>query len=194
MTHHLTTGTLAKSFQVAPRTVTRWCDTGMLRHHLVPGSKDRRITVEAAIDFALQHGLPLEGLSFYQPGVLVLTPDELLFSRLRQLLPGDWQVSCSARLVGAGVLLARRRWSAVVVDGDLGAGLHEVLAHLPATQPDVACGVLASEDGSTALSHAETERVAWTLQRPADAAELAKTLAAAVRRLLKGSGVNGRKK
>lgn len=39
----LTMGQIAKIVGVAPRTVTKWCDTGILPHYKLPMSKDRRV-------------------------------------------------------------------------------------------------------------------------------------------------------
>lgn len=189
---YLTTGQISRSLGVAPRTVKKWCDSGELPNFRV--NTDRRIRLEDAVTFALDRGLPLEGMASYQPGVLVLSSVSGLADELRRLLPSDWLVSSASRLVGAGVLLARRRWTAILLDGYLGAGLHEVLAHLPATQPDVPCGLLACEDGSTELSHAERERLAWLVQRPVDVADVAQTLAALVRKALRGGNSNGHAK
>ena len=38
----LTTGEVARICKVAPRTVTKWFDSGQLRGYRIPGSKDRR--------------------------------------------------------------------------------------------------------------------------------------------------------
>ena len=39
----LTTGEVAKICNVAPRTVSKWFDSGALHGYRIPGSKDRRI-------------------------------------------------------------------------------------------------------------------------------------------------------
>ena len=39
----LTTGEVAKICNVAPRTVSKWFDSGALTGYRIPGSKDRRI-------------------------------------------------------------------------------------------------------------------------------------------------------
>ena len=40
-----TTGQVAKICKVAPRTVSKWFDSGRLRGYRIPGSQDRRIPV-----------------------------------------------------------------------------------------------------------------------------------------------------
>ena len=47
----LTTGDVAKICNVAPRTVSKWFDSGKLRGYRIPGSKDRRIPLNELIRF-----------------------------------------------------------------------------------------------------------------------------------------------
>ena len=54
----LTTGEVAKICKVAPRTVSKWFDSGKLRGYRIPGSKDRRIPMEHLIRFMRAHGIP----------------------------------------------------------------------------------------------------------------------------------------
>ena len=44
-----TTGQVAKICKVAPRTVSKWFDSGRLRGYRIPGSQDRRIPREHLI-------------------------------------------------------------------------------------------------------------------------------------------------
>ena len=59
----LTTGEVAKICNVAPRTVSKWFDTGVLKGYRIPGSKDRRIPVSQLIRFMKEHGIPFDGAS-----------------------------------------------------------------------------------------------------------------------------------
>src|SRR4051794_27460457 len=54
-----TTGQVAKICKVAPRTVSKWFDSGRLRGYRIPGSQDRRIPREALIKFLKEYGMPL---------------------------------------------------------------------------------------------------------------------------------------
>ena len=58
----LTTGEVARICHVAPRTVSKWFDTGKLRGYRIPGSRDRRIPISQLLQFMRIHGIPLEGL------------------------------------------------------------------------------------------------------------------------------------
>lgn len=53
----LTTGEVARIFAVAPRTVAKWFDSGLLKGWLIPGSKDRRFHLDDVRAFAEAHGM-----------------------------------------------------------------------------------------------------------------------------------------
>jgi excisionase family DNA binding protein len=52
-----TTGQVAKICKVAPRTVSKWFDSGRLKGYRIPGSQDRRIPREYLIRFLKEHGI-----------------------------------------------------------------------------------------------------------------------------------------
>lgn len=54
-----TTGQVARMCNVSPRTVSKWFDSKMLPGFRVPGTRDRRITSEALIEFIQKHGMPM---------------------------------------------------------------------------------------------------------------------------------------
>jgi excisionase family DNA binding protein len=58
----LTTGDVARICHVAPRTVSKWFDSGQLRGYRIPGSRDRRIPVDHLRAFMRTHGIPLGDL------------------------------------------------------------------------------------------------------------------------------------
>ena len=85
-----TTGQVAKICKVAPRTVSKWFDSGRLRGYRIPGSQDRRIPREALIRFLKEYGMPLGELE--EEGwhkILVIGAEQLLIDRVRELLPED---------------------------------------------------------------------------------------------------------
>jgi hypothetical protein len=59
-----TTGQVAKICKVAPRTVSKWFDSGQLKGWRIPGpgSQDRRIPEKSLIVFLKAHGMPYEQL------------------------------------------------------------------------------------------------------------------------------------
>ena len=54
-----TTGQVAKICKVAPRTVSKWFDSGRLRGYRIPGSQDRRIPRVQLVLFMKDNGIPL---------------------------------------------------------------------------------------------------------------------------------------
>ena len=54
-----TTGQVAKLCKVAPRTVSKWFDSGRLKGYRLPGSQDRRIPREELYNFLTEHGMPI---------------------------------------------------------------------------------------------------------------------------------------
>src|SRR5262249_4662797 len=85
-----TTGQVAKICQVAPRTVSKWFDSGRLRGYRIPGSQDRRIPREALIRFLKENNMPMGGLE--EEGwhkILIIGAEKLLIDRLKELLPED---------------------------------------------------------------------------------------------------------
>jgi excisionase family DNA binding protein len=85
-----TTGQVAKICQVAPRTVSKWFDTGKLKGYRIPGSLDRRIPRADLIRFLKDNGMPLAGLeqeSWHK--ILVVGADQFFLDRLREELPEE---------------------------------------------------------------------------------------------------------
>ena len=74
-----TTGQVAKICKVAPRTVSKWFDSGRLKGYRIPGSQDRRIPREYLIKFLKEHGMPLGDLEDEAIAkVLVVAQDQVL--------------------------------------------------------------------------------------------------------------------
>src|SRR5262245_37586211 len=83
----LTTGEVARICKVAPRTVTKWFDSGQLHGYRIPGSKDRRIPVNQLVRFMRQNNMPLEGmLNFTKTRILIVDDDTDIVDMLRDLL------------------------------------------------------------------------------------------------------------
>src|SRR5215213_1786798 len=85
-----TTGQVAKICKVAPRTVSKWFDSGRLRGYRIPGSQDRRIPREQLIKFLKEHGMPLGELEEEEwHKILVIGAEKLFIDRLKEILPED---------------------------------------------------------------------------------------------------------
>lgn len=72
----LTTGDVAKICNVAPRTVSKWFDSGQLKGYRIPGSKDRRIPFDELLSFMKTHNMPISGLPSGKTRVLVVDSNE----------------------------------------------------------------------------------------------------------------------
>ena len=85
-----TTSQVGKICKVAPRTVSKWFDSGRLRGYRIPGSQDRRIPREHLIRFLKEHNMPLGELE--EEGwhkILIIGAEPLFITRVRELLPED---------------------------------------------------------------------------------------------------------
>ena len=82
----LTTGEVAKICNVAPRTVSKWFDSGQLRGYRIPGSKDRRIPLNALIKFMKAHSIPMDGLQSGQMRVLIVDGESETMQVLEKVL------------------------------------------------------------------------------------------------------------
>lgn len=68
----LTTGDVARICNVAPRTVSKWFDSGQLKGYRIPGSKDRRIPLNELVRFMRANDMPIESLPPGKTRVLVV--------------------------------------------------------------------------------------------------------------------------
>jgi len=114
----LTTGEVARACHVAPRTVSKWFDTGRLKGYRIPGSRDRRIPMESLVSFMRAHEMPLGDLDGGVCRILIINGN----------VPADLLAACSksdrhdVRTAGngfeAGMVAQQFRPHAVVVDAD----------------------------------------------------------------------------
>src|ERR1700710_2983501 len=85
----LTTGEVAKICNVAPRTVSKWFDTGALTGYRIPGSKDRRIPLTQLIKFMKHHGMPLNGLMTGATRVMIVDDEADIVEVLEKILEDE---------------------------------------------------------------------------------------------------------
>lgn len=111
----LTTGEVARICHVAPRTVSKWFDTGKLRGYRIPGSRDRRIPVGHLVAFMQQHGMPLDGLELGATRLLVVSsaPSESL---VQDLTERGYEVKNAETLFDAGVMAQQFQPQVMLVD------------------------------------------------------------------------------
>lgn len=116
----LTTGDVARICNVAPRTVSKWFDTGQLRGYRIPGSKDRRIPVDQLVRFMRAHGMPLNGLENGRIRLLILDADESFSTTLREILvrTDAFEVATAATALEAGAAVAELKPQVLLIDVD----------------------------------------------------------------------------
>ncbi len=114
----LTTGDVAKICSVAPRTVSKWFDSGQLQGYRIPGSKDRRIPVEKLIRFMQAHGIPFDGLDAGLTRVLIVDADLTLAQAVRDSLTEtkNYEVTIADSAFEGGAMTMEQKPHVIVVD------------------------------------------------------------------------------
>ena len=118
-----TTGQVAKICKVAPRTVSKWFDSGRLKGYRIPGSQDRRIPRENLIRFLREHEMPLEDLVEEELHKVLLIGTEKLFNdRVKELLPenDDYKYELAQSGFEAGTLAQSFHPDTIIIDLGLG--------------------------------------------------------------------------
>ncbi|RMH27457.1 MAG: response regulator [Planctomycetota bacterium] len=129
----LTTGEVAKICNVAPRTVSKWFDSGQLKGYRIPGSKDRRIPVSQLVRFMKEHRIPLDGLTSGQVRVLIVDQDAEIRRTLSELLTQQtgYAVEDASGGFEAGLLCQRLKPHVLLLDlhveGDDGRRIAEII-------------------------------------------------------------------
>ena len=113
-----TTGQVAKICKVAPRTVSKWFDSGRLRGYRIPGSKDRRIPLAQLIKFMKHHGMPLNGLMTGSTRVLIVDGEQDIVEVLEKILEDEakYEVEVVKGGFAAGVTAEKFRPHVMLVD------------------------------------------------------------------------------
>ena len=118
----LTTGQVAKICHVAPRTVSKWFDTGKLRGYRIPGSRDRRIPIEHLLAFMRAHSIPMDELDDGQRRVLMVGAN-LQADVVEALGSLDrYEVRSASSGFGAGVTAQQFRPHVMVLEASTDAG------------------------------------------------------------------------
>ena len=114
-----TTGQVAKICKVAPRTVSKWFDSGRLRGYRIPGSQDRRIPREHLLRFLKEYGMPLGELeSEVYNKVLVVGADGPLMGILHEHLreSDDFRIETAASGFEAGICAESFHPDCILID------------------------------------------------------------------------------
>jgi excisionase family DNA binding protein len=114
----LTTGEVAKICNVAPRTVSKWFDSGALHGYRIPGSKDRRIPLNQLIRFMKHHGMPLNGLMTGSSRILIVDDEQDIVEVLEKILEDEakYEVEVAKGGFAAGVTAEKFRPHVILLD------------------------------------------------------------------------------
>ena len=114
----LTTGEVAKICNVAPRTVSKWFDSGALHGYRIPGSKDRRIPLNQLIRFMKHHGMPLNGLMTGSVRILIVDDERDVVEVLEKILEDEakYEVEVTQGGFAAGVTAEKFRPHVILLD------------------------------------------------------------------------------
>lgn len=156
----LTTGEVAKVCNVAPRTVSKWFDSGQLKGYRIPGSKDRRIPVAQLVKFMKAHGIPLDGLSTGQIRVLVVDGDADVVSTLGRLMgeQTEYEVKTATDAFEAGVLCGQFKPHVMLMDLHISGGEARAVADLVRSNDDLQLTKIIAMSGKLTDGQASTLR------------------------------------
>src|SRR5688572_13049745 len=120
----LTTGEVAKICNVAPRTVSKWFDSGALKGYRIPGSKDRRIPVAQLVRFMKEHGIPFDGVTGGKTRVLIVDGEREVVETLEKVLvqQTNYEVRTARTGFEAGMECERFKPHVMLLDLHLGEG------------------------------------------------------------------------
>lgn len=118
----LTTGEVAKICNVAPRTVSKWFDSGTLGGYRIPGSKDRRIPVSELVKFMRAHNIPMDALESGRTRVLIVDDEKDVVDVLRRVLTEQtsYEVRTATNGFEAGVEAERFKPHVLLMDIHIG--------------------------------------------------------------------------
>ena len=118
----LTTGEVAKICNVAPRTVSKWFDSGTLKGYRIPGSRDRRIPTSELMKFMKAHGIPLEGLNSGRTRLLIVDDEKEITDTLERILTEQtsYEIRTASSGFAAGIECERFKPSVLLLDIHLG--------------------------------------------------------------------------
>ena len=177
----LTTGQVAKICKVAPRTVSKWFDSGRLKGYRIPGSQDRRIPREYLIKFLKEHGMPLGELEDEAMAkVLVVGQDQVLLENLKRELPEARSFKFAAAGSGfdAGIQAESFHPDCIIVDFSIGyADAIQICQNLRRNgeySEVILIALLPDDDGANASFDRST--INETFKKPFDVALLAERL------------------
>jgi excisionase family DNA binding protein len=180
-----TTGQVAKICKVAPRTVSKWFDSGRLRGYRIPGSQDRRIPREHLIRFLKEHGMPLGELEDEAVGkILIVGAEGLIRNGLKDQMSADsFKLDFASSGFEAGIQAESLHPDCVVIDFIMGRNEAVMIAQNLRKNAEytetVLIGLLSDEDNSSGFDRSIFTE---TFRKPFDTALLAERISTLVGR------------
>ena len=174
-----TTGQVAKICKVAPRTVSKWFDSGRLRGYRIPGSQDRRIPREHLIRFLKEHGMPLGELEDEALGkILLVGSDASTRLNLNEMISNDdFKIEIAASGFEAGIQAESIHPDCVVIDFVMGREEALMIAQNLRKNNEftdtVLIGLLSDDDNASGFDRSVFNE---TFRKPFDAALLAERI------------------
>lgn len=156
----LTTGEVAKICNVAPRTVSKWFDTGQLKGYRIPGSKDRRIPVSQLLRFMKEHGIPFDGVAGGKTRILVVDDEVEVRDGLHKVLSEqtNYEVRTAANTFEAGVECERFKPHVMLLDAHLGENDSQNLAAMVRKDDDLQMTKVIAMSGKLTDSQVQSMR------------------------------------
>jgi excisionase family DNA binding protein len=114
----LTTGQVAEICNVAPRTVTKWFDSGQLKGYRIPGSRDRRIPTGELIRFMKAHDIPTDEVEIGKIRILVIDSDWQAAEDLATALQnkGNYEVRTAQSGFDAGLVAQKLAPHVIIIN------------------------------------------------------------------------------
>lgn len=173
-----TTGRIAKVCKVAPRTVAKWIDSGLLPGYRLPGCTDRRVVGADLVPFLREHGVPIP------PEVMAADPlcrvllvglDERLETEARAWMDPalGFDVRSASTAYHSGIAIGEHWPNCVVIDVTIGrieTGMMAANLNLSAGRVRPKLIAILPTDFTDELPSAFNE----VLVKPVDVAQLAK--------------------
>lgn len=152
-----TTGEVARICNVAPRTVSKWFDSGQLRGYRIPGSKDRRIPRTQLVRFMRAHSIPMGDLQSGLTRVLIIDGDVRLAELLKETLGnnGDYSVTVAPSAFEAGLAVGTDPPRILVVDVTAPDVIPREIARTVRTRPDLSDVKLVAISGGLSKGQGE---------------------------------------
>ncbi len=128
----LTTGEVAKICNVAPRTVSKWFDSGTLKGYRIPGSRDRRIPTGELVKFMRAHNIPLDGVQSGRTRVLIVDDEREIVDVMERILTEQTNYEVKTALSGfqAGMECERFKPHVILLDIHIGESDSKQLADM----------------------------------------------------------------